>query len=423
MAKLLYKLMVEIFYIPFVMLIFIRKFFGKEDKFKFKEKIFPNRKMKRPEGFVLWFHAASIGEFNSILPLVDFFLKEDKKYNILITTITLSSYNQLKKKYKNNNRIFHQFLPYDSIFLINNFLKNWKPDIVSFVDSEIWPNFILKIKKMNLPFVLLNARITKKTFIRWKILSNFANELFGSFTLSISSSKETAGYLDYLKAKNIKYFGNIKFCSSINKSKKFDNSQFNSIDKKKIWCAVSTHPGEEIFCANVHGIIKKSEGNILTIIIPRHTNRIKRISSNLKKMGFKVQVKNENDLIDRCAEIVLINYYGSVLKYLGVAKQIFIGKSLNKKLEKISGQNPIDAAKMGCHIYHGPYVYNFQEIYDYLDKEKFSEKINTPEVLAEKLTKNFSRNFEESAKDIGNLDAYSSEIFRKVINEYKNFVK
>ena len=78
---------------------------------------------------------------------------------------------------------------------------------------------------------------------------------------------------------------------------------------------------------------------------------------------------------------------------------------------------------MGCHIYHGPYVYNFQEIYDYLDKEKFSEKINTPEVLAEKLTKNFSRNFEESAKDIGNLDAYSSEIFRKVINEYKNFVK
>ena len=325
MAKLLYKLMVEIFYIPFVMLIFIRKFFGKEDKFKFKEKIFPNRKMKRPEGFVLWFHAASIGEFNSILPLVDFFLKEDKKYNILITTITLSSYNQLKKKYKNNNRIFHQFLPYDSIFLINNFLKNWKPDIVSFVDSEIWPNFILKIKKMNLPFVLLNARITKKTFIRWKILSNFANELFGSFTLSISSSKETAGYLDYLKAKNIKYFGNIKFCSSINKSKKFDNSQFNSIDKKKIWCAVSTHPGEEIFCANVHGIIKKSEGNILTIIIPRHTNRIKRISSNLKKMGFKVQVKNENDLIDRCAEIVLINYYGSVLKYLGVAIQIFIG--------------------------------------------------------------------------------------------------
>jgi len=423
MAKLLYKLMVEAFYIPFVVLIFIRKFFGKEDKFKFKEKIFLNKKIRRPEGFLLWFHAASIGEFNSILPLIDFFLKEDKKYNILITTITLSSYNQLKKKYKNNNRIFHQFLPYDSIFLIGNFLKNWKPDVVSFVDSEIWPNFIFKIKKMKLPFVLLNARITKKTFSRWKILSYFASELFGSFTLSISSSKETAGYLNCLKARNIKYFGNIKFCSSIDKSKKFDNSQFNSIDKKKIWCAVSTHPGEEIFCANVHGIIKKSEDNILTIIIPRHINRIKKISSNLKKMGFKVQIKNENDLIDKQAEIVLINYYGSVLKYLGIGQQVFIGKSLNKKLEKVGGQNPIDAAKMGCHIYHGPYVYNFQEIYDYLDKEKFSEKINTPEVLAEKLTKNFSRNFEENAKDIDNLNVYSGEIFEKVINEYKNFIK
>ena len=298
MAKILYKLMVEIFYVPFVILIFIRKFFGKEDKFKFKEKIFPNKKINRPEGFVFWFHAASIGEFNSILPLIDFFLKENKKYNILITTITLSSYNQLRKKYKDNNRIFHQFLPYDSTFLINNFLKAWKPDIVSFVDSEIWPNFIFKIKKMKLPFVLLNARITKKTFVRWKILSNLANELFGSFTLSISSSKETAGYLNYLKARNIKYFGNIKFCSAINESKKFDNKQLNLSDEKKIWCAVSTHPGEEMFCANVHSIIKKSESNILTIIIPRHINRIKKISLNLKKMGFKVQIKNENDLID-----------------------------------------------------------------------------------------------------------------------------
>jgi len=422
MVKFLYKMMVEIFYIPYVLIIFIRKFYGKEDKFKFREKILPN-KIKRPDGFLFWFHVASIGELNSILPLMDFFLKKDKKYNILITTVTVSSYNQLKKKYENNNRVFHQFLPYDSIFLINSFFKNWKPNIVSFIDSEIWPNFISKIKKMGLPFILLNARITKKTFKRWKIINSFAYELFGSFSVSISSSRETADYLSYLKSRNIKYFGNIKFCSSINKSEKFDKNQFSLIKEKKIWCAVSTHPGEEVFCANVHRIIKKSDNNILTIIIPRHINRIKKIFLNLKKMGFKVQIKNESDLIDKSAEIVLVNYYGSVLKYLEVIKQIFIGKSLLKKLENVGGQNPIDAAKMGCHVYHGPYVYNFQEIYDYLDKEKISEKINTPEILAEKLIKNFNTHIEKKSKDTNHLNVYSEEIFKKVINEYNKFIK
>ena len=107
--------------------------------------------------------------------LVDLLLKKNSKNNFLITTVTLSSFNELNKIYKNNNRIFHQFLPYDSNLLINNFFKNWNPDLVSFVDSEIWPNFFLKIKKENLPFILLNARITKKSFDRWSLVRGFAS--------------------------------------------------------------------------------------------------------------------------------------------------------------------------------------------------------------------------------------------------------
>ncbi len=422
MAKFLYKMIIEIFYIPFVLMVFLRKFYNKEDKIKFKEKILPN-KIKRPEGFLFWFHVASIGELNSVFPLIDFFLKQNSKYNILITTVTLSSYNQLKKKYKNNSRIFHQFLPYDSVFLVNSFFDNWKPDIVSFIDSEIWPNFILKIKKTGLPFILLNARITQKTFKRWKILNKFAYELFGSFSVSISSSKETADYLNLLKSKNIKYFGNFKFCSSVSESQDFDKSEFLPVQKKKMWCAVSTHPGEEVFCGNVHKILKNTEKDVLTIIIPRHINRIKKICLNLKKMGFRVQIKNELDLIDKSAEIVLVNYYGSVLKYLRFIKQIFIGKSLLKKLKNVGGQNPIDAAKIGCQVYHGPYVYNFKEIYDYLNKEKIAKKINTPEALAEKLIENFDTHSSKKINDIDHLKIYSEEIFKKVIDEYKKFIK
>tara|TARA_B100000029_G_scaffold61276_1_gene55116 strand:- start:1281 stop:2549 length:1269 start_codon:yes stop_codon:yes gene_type:complete len=421
MLKVLYSFLIKVFYIPYCFIIILRKFLGKEHESKFREKILP-KKINRPDGFLFWFHVASMGELISIFPIIDFFLEKNSKYNFLITTVTLSSFNELKKKYKNNNRVFHQFLPYDSKWLINNFLTNWKPDLVSFVDSEIWPNFFLRIKKESLPFVLLNARITKKSFNRWSIMRNFASQLIGSLSISISSNKETVNYLSYFNAKNVKYFGNIKFCSSVNKVKNFESNHFDQISKKKIWCAVSTHPGEEIFCGKVHKIIKKSNNKVMTIIIPRHVHRTKKIFSNLKSMELKVQIKNQNDLIDGSADVVLVNYYGSVTKYLNKIKQVFIGKSLLKKLKSVGGQNPIDAAKMGCHIFHGPYVYNFQEIYDYLDSKNISEKINKPEILAEKLIKNFNTSSKENDKNIEKLSSYSDEIFKNVIQEYNRFI-
>ena len=420
MLKVLYNFLIRIFYLPFCFMVIFRIFSGKEHKLKFREKILP-QKINRPEGFLFWFHVASMGELISILPLIDFFLKKNSKYNFLITTITLSSFHELNKVYKNNNRVFHQFLPYDSKLLINNFFNNWKPDIISFVDSEIWPNFFLKIKKENLPFILLNARITKKSFDRWSLIKNFTSQLFESISISISSNKETVDYLNYFNAKKIKYFGNIKFFSTIRNPKEFEDSQFSQISKKN-WCAVSIHPGEEIFCGKVHKIIKKSHDDLVTIIIPRHIHKLKKISLNLKNMGLKVQIKNENDSIEKSADIILVNYYGSVLKYLNKIKQVFFGKSLLIKLKKVGGQNPIDAAKLGCQIFHGPYIYNFKEIYDYLDNQKISEEINTPEILAEKLIKNFNSDLKENDKNRDKIKDYSNRIFKNVIEEYNKFI-
>ena len=160
----------------------------------------------------------------------------------------------------------------------------------------------------------------------------------------------------------------------------------------------------------------------MTIIIPRHIHKLKKISLNLKNMGLKVQIKNENDPIEKSAEIVLVNYYGSVMKYLGKIKQVFFGKSLLLKLKKVGGQNPIDAAKMGCHIFHGPYVYNFQEIYAYLNNQKISEEVSKPEILAKKLIKNFNSNFETNNKNHEKLEDYSNKIFKNVIKEYNKFI-
>ncbi len=255
MLIILYKLLTFIFYLPYILLIFLRKSIKKEHPSKYKEKIFLNN-VTRPKGFLIWFHAASIGEFKSILPLVEYYLKQNPNNFFLITTVTLTSYNEFEKKFNSNKRVFHQFLPYDFYFLIENFFKNWRPDIVSFVDSEIWPNFILKIKKENIPLILLNARITKKSFSRWKALGESTRKIFSCFTCCISSSKMTSDYLNNLGAKNIKFYGNIKFCSSIEEQTNYRN-QFKKIFKRKVWCALSTHFDEENLCGKTHLIAKK----------------------------------------------------------------------------------------------------------------------------------------------------------------------
>tara|TARA_Y100001970_G_scaffold285342_1_gene404754 strand:+ start:8491 stop:9777 length:1287 start_codon:yes stop_codon:yes gene_type:complete len=415
----LYNFFLNILYIPYILIILLRIFLNKEHKLKFKEKLFLC-KIKRPAGSLFWFHVASIGELNSILPIVDYFLKKDKSYNFLITTVTLSSYNEFKKKFEKNPRVFHQFLPYDHKLLVNNFLELWKPDIASFVDSEIWPNFIFKIKKKNIPLVLLNARITKKTLSRWLFLKNFSEILFGFFSICIASSKETMENLSLLKAKKIRYYGNIKFCSKIKINSKLENDQFKNIKDNNIWCAVSTHEDEEIFCSEVHKIIKKTMQDSLCIIIPRHIDRINKIAKKLKKSGLKLQIKNQNDLIDSSADIVLVNYYGSVGDFLEKIKNVFVGKSLVKKLVRVGGQNPIEAAQKACFIFHGPFVYNFAEIYSYLKDKGFSQEINYPDELAKKLLSNFNNNEKVvDKKKLEDLNVYSDSIFKSVINEYE----
>ena len=419
MFRFLYNLSLIILYLPYITIIFFRIFINKEHKSKFKEK-FLFKKIKRPNGFLFWFHVSSLGEFNSILPIIDYYLKKSTKYNFLITTVTLSSYNEFKKKFEKNQRMFHQFLPYDLNFFVNNFLKTWKPDIASFVDSEIWPNFIFGIKKKNIPIILLNARITKKTFERWMFFDKFSKNLFGLFSICISSSRETVKNLSALQVKKIKYYGNIKFCSSFQKKLKVNDEQFDKIKNKKVWCAVSTHDDEEFFCSKVQKIVGKTEKESLCIIIPRHVNRTKKIFVKLKKLGFNVQIKNENDSIDKSAEIVLVNYYGAVNLFLSEVKNVFIGKSLIKKLSKVGGQNPIEAAKMGCNIFHGPFVSNFAEIYDYLNKKGFSQQINNIEELASRLIKNFKENQKVvETEKLKELEIYSNSIFKNVINEYE----
>ena len=416
-----YKFITFFFY-PFApVYLYFRKIRKKEDSIRYKEKL-AKINIERGEGFLIWFHVASVGEAMSILPLIDGCIKEKKINRILITSITLSSGKILEKRFNNNPKINHQFLPLDIISLINKFLNHWKPNLSIFIDSEIWPNLILKISEKKIPLLLVNARITKKSFDRWKLVMGFAKKIFGKFDLCIASNNESENFLKILGSKNIKNYGNLKFSNIKNDIKKLDLNFLNKIKNRKVWCAASTHPSEEIICAEAHLKIKKNYNNILTIIIPRHIDRVKTIKEELSKFNINVLLVTELNNFDDKTDILLVNSYGEALKFYDISKYVFLGKSLVQSLMKDSGQNPIEPARLGCKILHGPYVSNFAETYNYLKKLGITKEVNDSNKLSlsliEELQKDKPKNHEIALK----IENYGQNILNNMIMELKKYI-
>ena len=259
---------------PFVILFRILK--KKEDKNRFIEK-FSLYTKKRNKGKLIWFHGASVGEILSVLPLIKKYEKDRLISQILITSSTVSSAN-LIQKYKFKKTI-HQYYPIDHIFFTQRFLNHWKPSIAMFIDSEIWPFMFKSLEEKKIPLILLNARITKKSFKRWMLVKQTGRFVFSKITEAFPQNLETKSYLQKLKVKKISDIGNLKFAENYNENlEKLDQKLYSEIIKKNIWVASSTHQNEEIFSACAHNTLKKKYSNLLTIIIPRHVNRAKEIA-------------------------------------------------------------------------------------------------------------------------------------------------
>ena len=415
---LLYRCLTNFLFPLFVIFTYLRVIFKKEDKFRFKEKIFPSefRANRNSINKLFWFHAASIGEVLSILPLIEKINLKNKNIDFLITTVTLSSANLLERKLKKYNNINHRFFPLDVNHLSEHFLNVWKPDLICFVDSEIWPNILFKIKEKNITLVLLNGRITKKTLKKWKNFPNFAKKVFNNFDLCLASSNESQNNLSQLQVRNLNYVGNLKF-SVKNKMETLDVVNKKILNNFKVWCAVSTHEGEELFALKTHLEIKKEYNKILTIIIPRHISRVSDIKKLSDKYNLQSQILNNEDKLNSNTEIVIVNSFGAVSKYFSYCKNIFVGKSLIKKLELVGGQNPIEAAKVGCQIFHGPYIYNFKEVYELLKNYNISEVVNDEKDMSARIIKNFKNPKDKNQEQINLLDTYGEKILEDTINE------
>ena len=418
----LYKIITNILYPFLIIFIFVRKLKKKEHSERFKEKIFRSSfNIKKKERIKLvWFHAASIGELNSILPIIQE-LNKNNKIEFLITTSTLSSGKLAQKEFKNCENIHHRFLPLDVNFLVSRFVDLWQPNIIFLVDSEIWPNLIQKINKNKIPLALINARITSKTFKRWVIFSKTAKKIFGFINSYLTANQETKKYLEKFNVKNIQYHGNIKLIKKIN-LEMLNNTNSSFLESRRFWFAASTHRGEEVLCLKTHLNIKKEYDEILTIIAPRHVDRVNEIKKLCDNLNLKSQILNDNEHIQNDKEIIIINSFGVLNQFFRFAKSTFIGKSTIEKLKSVGGQNPIDAAKLGCKIYHGPFVYNFEEIYEILSKNGVSKKIESAEELSENLIRDLRANNKKDPEITSSINSLGNETFVNTMKYINNFL-
>ena len=393
-------------------ILIIRIFLGKEDKIRFKEKFCLFSKKNYVNG-TIWFHGASVGEILSIIPIVEKFEKDNKIKKILITSSTTSS-SYILSKYKFKKTI-HQFYPFDLNILTKLFINYWKPRLAIFVDSEIWPNMYNNLYKKKIPLILLNARITEKSFNRWKYFPNFSKNIFEKISVALPQNKESKKYLKLLGTKNIKIAGNIKFYGSALSNHNNSNLKKKFL-KKNILCAASTHKSEELFIGKAHQELKNNIKNLLTIIIPRHINRKKEITDELSKIGLNSELHTSSKTLKRGTDIYIVDTYGDASKFYSLSKLTFVGGSLILH----GGQNPLEPAREGNYILYGPHVDNFKEVYQMLEDLKIANKINSIKDLKNFILKKI--NYSENKKVKYKLNYLGNKIINKNILEIKKFV-
>ena len=411
----LYRLLINLVLLISPLIIILRLIKKKEHPIRFKEKFcfFP---IKRGNGKLVWFHGSSVGEILSIIPLVEKLEKNKSIKKILITSSTLSS-SKVLTKFKLKKTV-HQFFPIDANFLTKKFLDYWNPAIAIFVESEIWPNMLVNVKKKSIPLVLLNARITKESYKKWKMISLLSKFLFESFDISFPQNYETKKYLNSLGVKKIKFLGNLKFSESKTQKNIALNKNIEKIFKsRKIWCAASTHNGEEKICAEAHQKLKKKYKKLLTVIIPRHVHRVNNIYKEVNNMGFKVQIHSKKSKIKKDTDIYLVDTYGETKSFFKICNTVFLGGSIVNH----GGQNPLEPARFGCKILHGPNIQNFTEVYRLLNKENLSFKFYNTNQLAKSVDQSLSKNMNFSKK-IAKLKKIGSNILHHTSTEINYFL-
>ena len=374
----IYNTLIAILY-PLVIKRYINKRLakGKEDAKRFNERIGrPN--MERPEGKLIWLHGASVGESISMLPLIQKILDTYPDAHVMVTTGTVTSADVMNKRLP--ERAFHQFIPIDNPFFTTRFVKHWQPDVALWFESELWPAMLSSIKRKNIPLILINGRISNKSFKRWQQFDFICKELLSCFSLCLGQSEEDAYRLQVLGATNTMCLGNLKYAGlplPIDEEKK--NDILSQIGNRTFWLASSTHNDEEIRIAKVHKRLKQKFPNLLTIIAPRHPHRGEEIKSEIEKIELKASLRSENEKITPKTDIYIANTIGEMGIWYDISQIVFIGGSLIPH----GGQNFIEPSRVRDAVIVGPHMHNFTDAMNRAKKADAVIQVTDTEELGE----------------------------------------
>ncbi len=332
-----------------------RKQIGKEDVARFNERT-GRPKLTRPEGKLFWLHGASVGESVSMLPLINKILETYPDSHVMVTTGTVTSADVMQKRLP--ERAFHQFIPIDNPIFTTRFVKYWHPDVALWFESEFWPAVLTSIKRKNIPLILINGRISNKTFKRWQQFDFVCKEILSCFTMCLGQSEEDAYRLRVLGAKETTCLGNLKYAGlPLPIDEKNKKEMLKQIGDRKLWLASSTHDDEEVRLAKVHKRLKEKYSDLLTIIVPRHPNRGQEIADEIKKLELSTALRSKGEKITPNTDIYIADTIGEVGLWYDIAKIVFIGGSLIPH----GGQNFIEPSRVRDAVIVGPHMHNFTD--------------------------------------------------------------
>jgi len=391
-------------FIPIILInLYLRLINKKEDKKRYRERLGKTDYNLKRSKKIIWIHAASVGEFKSCNLIIEKYYRD---FQILVTTTTKSSADYINKYY--DNKVIHQFIPFDVPLWCSKFLNHWKPSLVLWIESDIWPNMLKIVRDKKIKSFYINARISPKSFNKWRNLKELYSVSLSTFNKIYAQSSNDLERIKILSNADINYIGNLKLSNYIENDLKQNKKKMFSI------MLASTHETEEEkIIKNLKQIIKKDQ--LKLCIAPRHPERIVKISKFLIKNKFSYSLDSNQK--NNKEGIIIIDSFGKLDSYFNKSDIVILGGSFVSK----GGHNPIEPAKYGCAIISGIHIYNWQNIYDEMLKNEACIILDNIENLKNIVGNLFSnktllQSYQKKALDFSNKKFFDNETLFKEIN-------
>ncbi len=332
----------------------------------------------RPPGPLVWIHGASVGEVLAAAALIERLREMDLR--ILLTSGTVTSADIVAKRFPSD--IIHQYIPYDSPRFVARFLAHWKPSLALFVESDLWPNLILGASAQKLPMLLINGRMSQRSFPRWQRMHGTISALLGRFEGCLVQSDTDAERFSALGGRNVVNTGNLKLDVPAPPADDLRLQMLKTATRgRPIVVAASTHPGEDEIIIAAHRALQNYFPKLLTVIVPRHASRGEAIAALIGVAGAKAALRSRGEVPDDSNGFYVGDTMGEMGLFYRLSPVVVIGGSLVLH----GGQNPIEAIKLGAAIVHGPHVFNFTDVFAALDAAGGARQVDDSEALAKQL--------------------------------------